>query len=97
MGSHRPIGRVGRTECLEGALGVQVGRVLGEDREHELAHGIESLRRDGDAVEVAEPLDHEVDEPGPAAPQAPRPGHRRVDGAARARSRGRCLCGGETH
>ena len=82
VGRDRPAGRIGRTERLEGSLRVQVGGVLGQDREHQLAHRVQSLGRGRDAVEVAQPLDHEFDEPGPAAPQVPRPGDRGVDPAA---------------
>ena len=51
---HRPIGRIGGAERLEGALGVQVGRVLGEDREHELAHRVEARVAPRPAVESGE-------------------------------------------
>ena len=74
-------------ESLEGALGVQVRRVLGEDREDELAGGVEPELPGGPTVEDDEAVEDVLDEARARAREAASPGDRGVGVGALARSR----------
>ena len=76
----RPVGRVGGAERLEGALGVHVGGVLGEDREDELGDGVQAGVAAGGPVERGELGQHERDEAGAAALERAGPGPGGVGG-----------------
>ena len=66
-------GRVGVAERLERLLGVRVGGVLGEDREDQLARGVEPRLPDLLAVRRGEAVEHVPLEPRPVAPQVASP------------------------
>jgi hypothetical protein len=65
-GEHVVPGRVTLAQGGEGAERVHVGRVLRQDRQHQLAHRIDARTRPGGmVVALAEPIEDDLCQPSP--------------------------------